>query len=524
MATPRMAAARPENYGLRSWASASLPTQSFTVPFPEPLARYLPENFKRAFQRIEVGGNRRILPGAGGFCHSAAMLGEAILLHSGRISDHRAANLRLMRLLFQMDAHFKERLDRRLQCFKALKIPGKRRSDNRKRQPMTHVLKGLIPEGMADLNRFLARGRHAAIDAGYPEPNFEQELVYAIDVYAQQHPADRPFLRSEKRPFQATAETTEARPSDVESPSPQSIQIPIAQTLLFDAVDDPDQITPELKDRVAERFWNLIVSHSGDDAATFNNWFSDKRDDIIKHISKLRADGGPIDRRLVRQTLVHLVADSWHWCGQAIITAMNFLQPSLLPEATEAELSAYRLFYCRNPHLGSIPLVMFHQEVPKVRPALEALLDESEATGNWGRLHTALQVYAQILRERRDADRDAKRKKTARMTLDPAVIATVDEKPVRSGHRSSRAPANAPSALPHDLGSQADKQLDELVAHYVEKAKLHCDKCGETRWQRVIEKDSCDSLDLACKNCSELITVTAKQLRHVCAMDVKRDD
>lgn len=365
-------------------------TEQIWTPDARLLAK-LPVGFELPLRVIEYENERRVLPAIphSQFLARAALLGEVIQAHLGLTDQARLSNSRVMRLLFPVSGRLQERLDRGSLTWKDLTRTGSL-------DPAEHLLANWLPS-REPLAEWLSRAAEPCREMELPE-TWVNRLICLVDLLA---------------------ESNAAPPADTGKLNLASLRQQLfAPGPLYGTVTDAD------KQRVYGRLADRLRRHLNDDDHQFQTWLLDNFSGIVHQISKQKRDGDPMERPLVRQTLIELLFDSWSYVGRNVWVAMKIVRDSLIPALTATELSAFNALYQRNRYYGDIPLILLQAELPKIRPAVAAILNAPDRDENWLRLHWSLQIWRDLQLDRRTLDRE--RKSPQRVSLGDHVTYVVD--------------------------------------------------------------------------------------------------
>ena len=219
----------------------------------------------------------------------------------------------------------------------------------------------------------------------------------------------------------------------------------------------------------------------------FNRWFFDNLDGIVHQLSKRKLPDGPIQREVVRQTILEIVFDSWSYMGRSVSTFMRSVSSAMNPPLSSDEQVEFDVLYRRSPYLGDLPLILFHEQFPKISPAVFAIWDSPDAPRAWGHLRRVLQTYATMVSRRREVNRLKKRRRGRRHSLTP------DVEPVdgRDGLTEFQTIAQELLELGGmqcdcETGSEWDAQLVERTEASPEIVlNIRCGRCNVKRTLRV---------------------------------------
>ena len=429
--------------------------------FSDSVRGLLPPDFEIELLCLGSEGTRRISPSdsATSFCSQAAMAGLAIRESYGGLHPAMRATIHRMRLLFQLGPQLQERLRiRSVFTAKDLWVHDKFAVGIHP-DVLPDDFGGIDPESRWSVNRLLEEGKQAAQNDGVICPTTHQCICWGVDCEARLHPSNLSELSAAK------------------------IRV-LLRNVLFDLGSSEVKVDAELKDRVYGRLADAMHPHLDDSDSEFNHWFFANFDGIVRQIGKRKLPDGPIDRAVVRQTMLEIVADSWHYVGRAVSDFMRIVGMAFDPPLTPDEQATFNTLYHRNPRLGDLPLILFHEQFPELRPSVLAILESPSAVENWGRFHRAFQSFATMSVRRRAADK--LRKRSTKLTE------KVNERP------SELAGRYAPVVDP-----QSRSEFDEIACEILEKEGVKC--CCEMRpdWQARLGDESISEIKLhvMCRRC-----------------------
>lgn len=341
---------------------------------------FLPRNFEIPFMCMESEGVRRFgPPDSARFCHQAAIAGQAILDSRGVLSQELRATHCMMRLLFQQGPRLRERLRRRTYSSESDLIVRNEFVVGTRSDVLPDDLGGVGPQRWS-VKRLLEEGRRDAQKHGICSPTFRECIIWGVDFEAQLHP------------------------TNLNEVPPERIRALLRQ-ILFDLGPTVVKIDATKKDQVYGRLVDAMQSHLNDSDDDFNHWFFENSDGVIHQIAKKKRPDGPIERQVVRQTVLEIVADSWSYVGGAISEFTKSISMAIDPPLTPDERSAFDVVYRRNPHLGGLPLILLHEQFPELQHAVLAIMENPHAAESWGRFVRALQTHATMSARRREADK-----------------------------------------------------------------------------------------------------------------------
>ena len=155
------------------------------------------------------------------------------------------------------------------------------------------------------------------------------------------------------------------------------------------------------------RFLKVLQPHLADSEEDFDHWF-DRRDGILHQIAKSKSGSTPIVRDVTRQVLLEKTFESLRYVGQCVDVLMRVFADTIEPPLDVDERSMFEATYFGQTWLGGIPLAVLHRYLRPLREAVqESWLDLGNARHH-GIVLRLLQYNAEMVRNRRQADRTYK--------------------------------------------------------------------------------------------------------------------
>ena len=363
------------------------------------LAADLPADYRLELVALRgTDGTRRFAPDGPiqAFVVTASLGGLAILDRIRELTPEERSTYQLMRLIFQTGPSFREFLHRSFSRSSDLYTPGQS-GDERHILPETLGVdaKGRgRPWTPADI---LAHGRAAS---GKPDVAPAEVIRLGLTAAAQRNPLD-PAGMSE----------TEAR---------AMVRMAMFD---FDPVDTP--LTEEKRAVIRERLLQSVECHLNLDGDAFRGWLFENLDNIVHGIAKRKTGGRKVDRVDVRQALLELAFDAYTYVGDCVCLQMQAFVKSLPTPLTVTERGVFESMYYKQNYLGGMPLVLLFDRFGLLRDAILALWNEPTEEHRTGVVMRMLSDYGVMVRTRRAADRDVKRRQSARTATGRPSVATM---------------------------------------------------------------------------------------------------
>lgn len=351
-----------------SWAGATLP----------------PDFRLEMVELVEPVGPRRFAPATGteSFVLTASLGGLAVLGRLRDLSPEQRFTYDAMRLVYQHTPKLREHLARSFRVEADLRVPGSDRDVLPDRLGLDAAGEGRR-WGVAEL---LRRGRESHPRSG--EVSDESAIAAGLLAAARLDPIDPSGLG------EADART-------------------LVRMALFDLGPADGPLDPAVKEIVIARFLRLLERHIDDDPAEFDRWFLGCRDDLIRCIADQKKGEGPLEREVVRRALLELTWDSFTCVGDCVACQMAAFARSLPEPLGSDDRRFFDAFYARQPWLGGLPMILLRDRFAFSRGALLELMDEPADPRRVGVVLRILDYYAAMVGRRRQADREAKAKKSA---------------------------------------------------------------------------------------------------------------
>ena len=389
-------------------------------------------------RRFQLAGDTSLLSLATGGC--------AILESLGMSAEDRNWHA-LLNLMYQHRGSVRERLNRRFRSGRDLS-----------REVLPASL-GLAADGSGcrwDVNRLFAEGAEAAHEVGYDNPTSEQQFDYGLFAAALRNPVDV-----------STLSPTEASN--------------LMRTLLFDGVDGAGPVDDEVLEVVARRLLIAIHKHRKCSAERFRKWFFERRAVLIRQIAGRSSDGHRIGHALVRQAMVELVFRSYGDLSRLLHLQLRDFAAALPKPLTRSERRIFDAIYAPQPALGGISPILLGDRFPTLRGALNHMLHAPGDAPRQGVLLRLMMLRAEIVRNRREADRRSKKK-------------------VRT---ASFVTAGDTTKQPHLEGSR------RLAKHVGERLGLSCACEVPEQWNSTVQDAAADpvTIELRCDHCGWAIEV-----------------
>jgi hypothetical protein len=265
---------------------------------------------------------------------------------------------------------------------------------------------------------------------------------------------------------------------------------------LFDYGMVAGKLAETARDLVTDRLLTAITKHQDDDTETFNRWFFEGRDNIVRQIAKQRKSGGLMPREVVRRALLGLVFDAYVYVGECVSLQMQAFLQALPVPLNEGERAAFKAMYFKQTYFGGLPLVMLRERFAFLR---EGILDVMDDPGGSERVGVLLRLihyyyYSEMATLRRDVDRGYKR---------------------RSQHRDARGKISRTYEVDANVadGSEAtpNSPFRQIADRLREATGIAC-SCGATgSWEATLLRDGAGdglaAVDVVCPGCEHFATI-----------------
>jgi hypothetical protein len=338
--------------------------------------------------------------------------------------------------------------------------------------------------------QLIESGRRSATLAGYSNPTNRLAIAYGLYEAARLRPLE---LRRE-----------EARA--------------LVRLALFDShwTAEPSQ---ELIDSVTERLLQAMHAHLDDSPQEFDRWFYSASNSLVKQLSqRKRSPGGKLDRRDVRQALLHLGWQAYDYVGGCLHNLMRTIKDSMGKMLDDEERRAFELMYESQPCFGGFPMMLLEERLDYLRPALHAIWQEPDKQEHARVLHRMLADYAAMAQNRREADRrfKARRRHWGNQVATMQGVADRHLR-VRPNDRSIRRAPPWVISQTDTLDARAGQGTSGGMFRALRDAvAIDCpNRCS--RWECRVEESSGDSVRLSlrceCGRTDERIRSSPEQLR-----------
>lgn len=374
----------------RTPRSAAPPPDKYIWHLPYQIASLLPPNFQFSFEcTTDASGMRRFapLPSSDEFLPWASVVGHFILEDRGEQRTDLPFSYHEFRLFNSFVRHTQEfigatpLLGTTLHTTRAGRL-----SDDREDRDILPQHIGLDVHGRGGRwaqRKFRQEGRAAAAKAGIKMPSDQEILVYGLTRAAERAPL--------------AANDAEIRGL-----------IRMALFTLGPPADKPNQ---EVLNYVAKHVIADLRKHLDDSKEEFRRWVEDSKSDVIHRIAKRR--DCPTSRPGVRQAILELGVQSFWIQGECVDAAMRAFQAALPAPLKGYESQLFELLYHAQPQFGNLPLVMLKDRFPFLRPAMLRVWSNPTSKKATGILFRVITWFAEMLDNRRAADRQRKSRRNS---------------------------------------------------------------------------------------------------------------
>lgn len=375
------------------------------------LAGDLPAGYRLELDAVRYPDETRRFVPAGPtrpFALGASLGGFAVLSRIRPLTPEQRSSYHVMRLLIQTGPSFREHLDRRLARVSDLYASGRGRGDR-------HILPETLGRDAAGAGEswtpadLLAHGRAAT---GAPDAPPAAAIRLGLTAAARRNPLD---------------------PSAVTEAQARAV----VRMALFDFDPADATLAGETRAVTQARFLRAVERHVHLDAEAFQRWLFDDLDNIVHAIAKQTNGGVRVERAEVREGLLELAFDAYTYLGDCVCLQMQAFAQALPSPLTAPERGVYAAMYYKQHFLGGLPLVLLVDRLDVLREAVLDLWDEPADERRAGVVLRMLSDYGVMVRNKRAADRDAKRRRAARAaTGRPSATVTCNLEALASGPTS----------------------------------------------------------------------------------------
>jgi hypothetical protein len=400
---------------------------------------------------IDLGalGGLAVLHGIRGFSEETDHSYRAMLLIHQHVRGRAYRGTRGMR----------EHLTREFQHSRDLYVRRAGRLADSERDVLPEDL-GLSPQGLS-VTELTEHGRQAAQEAGYRNPTSRHAISFSFYEAATRNPLE---LEAEEVPA-------------------------LVQLALFDLEPSAGAPSPELIDTVTERLLEAIHRHLADPQEQFDRWFSGPNNSLVKQLAQRQGrPGGRLPRDEVRQALLALGWRAYEYVGQCIHALMRTIKQSIVEPLSDDEQRLFEHMFESQLYYGGFPAALLAERMRFLGRAVLAIWREPENPAHVRVLHRLLQYYLEMVRPRRQADRQSKRRSSAgasgssRGTGDASRAETestgdAEERTANNGHAALEPHGGGPVRLIENLHSSVSSDVDpfKIVGdHLRELRQVEC--------------------------------------------------
>lgn len=323
--------------------------------------------------------------GPHGWIVLASVGGHAMLRHLHPATGEQHFSYHAMRLVYQLAPRLREHLIRGFRRLNDLYIPRPARVGGEINVLPDDI--GLDARGRGHhwtVPQLADAGRATATDLGMENPSDEQVIRLGIWAAAQKRPIDVRQLPIDE----ATA---------------------LVRIGLFDFGPADEKLDPAIADEAVGRLIDALEKHEDDTTNQFHRWFFDEFDNIVHQISKRKRPGGAIARAVVRQAILEWVFKSFRYVGDCVDLQAKAFADACRPKLIRPERAAFAAYYERQPYLGDMPLILLHEQLPIAREAVSDMINNPGNPQKAGVLLRVLQFHADMVRKKRESERQDKR-------------------------------------------------------------------------------------------------------------------
>lgn len=351
------------------------------------LQEYFCPNFSIVMRLVQSAGSTFLEADSEDFIRQAFHGGIGILAASRRLPVFDGFNHHALFTIFQKVQHSREYSSRRFLSVADLRVKDRSLADQ---------LDDVLPrdlgvghdrrQGKWSISRLLTEGRALAKDRGFKKPNVEDAIRLGF------------LAAAVLNPLEVDSSHTEA----------------LVRSAFFALPPSAGSIPDDTRDFVWEHFAGAMHRRL-DTLEQFDSILNDSESRIIREISKRKAPNGQsVDRALVRTIILELGWQSFLFCGECIDVQMKAFEVALPDSLATFVDDAYRLRYYCQSSLGKLPLVMLENRAHFVQQAIQETLDSRGTPESFAVLHRMLDLYGQLIANRRCDDSNYQRRLQAR--------------------------------------------------------------------------------------------------------------
>ena len=310
-----------------------------------------------------------------------------------------------------------------------------------------------------------------------------------------------------------------------------SAQVPaLIRLALFD-IDGEAALSRELLQQVEERLLAAIFPHLLDAPDDFDQWFLSSQNTLVKQLANQKSKmGGRLPREDVRRALLHLGWQAYGYVGPCIHGLMRTIKNSL-PALNDYEKGLFEHMHESQPYYGNLPAALLAERMPFLRRGVLAIWNDPQNPVHVGVLHRLFDDYGQMVRARRTADQQFKRKggairehPGASDSHDEAAGASKSEDSIRK--RSNLGPVTQAGlsigCSENVCAPPARNQLFADIADHLRE--LHGIECPVrcTQWDYRLEEETAEPLTIVVRCECQQVAKSIRLSRELFAREARR--
>jgi hypothetical protein len=310
-----------------------------------------------------------------------------ILYDQGRDEQSASLSYQEARLFNQFARHMREYLGQALQLGRVLNISSAAKPDAGTKDILPADV-GVNKHGEGErwtVSRLKDEGLRAAQEAGIANPTADQIASYGLYQAARQNPLN------------------ESDPAKIEA---------LIRLAFFSYGSGNVRVDPTAVEYVASQVRASLVDHLDDTTGHFNRWIEDRRSNLVSRIAKRKLCKW--NREEVRAALVELGWRSFKSLSQCVDVFFRSFEAALPERLNVSEKKLFSQIYRSRPSLGSIPLLLLHERFDFLKPAILDTWNNPGSRRAVGILLRMIWYYAELVANRRAADRVYKQRAGSR--------------------------------------------------------------------------------------------------------------
>ncbi len=383
---------------LRDWGSVTAtpsggasgqtgaPPAHFVWAPPAELASELPPGFSFAL-RCVVGGDgaRRFFPAAGleHLVTTAFAGGLALLSALKRHTPEQRDSYRFMWQVFRRVRLTREHFGNQFGSAGSLAVRRSARAGAARETVLPETV-GQTAGGEGDPRtpeRLLREGEAEARRQGIYNPDESEQVRYGLLCAARRDPL----------PVEDAGE--------VEG---------LVRFALYEAVPEGDRTVPGVNELILGRLLLAVPPHLADSNEAFDGWLLGANNSLVAQLAKQkRAEGGPLERDVVRRALQDLGWEAYRYVADCVHTMLHVFRRLVVPALTERERGLFDHMHLKQPHFGNLPFALLAERIPLLLPVLEEVWGNPADRQTIGVMHRLLAYYGEMASQRRALDRHA---------------------------------------------------------------------------------------------------------------------